>query len=73
MKEEKFYKVGEIEKMLSVSKSTLKRWIRDKKIRAVKFGANVQGRPWRISESALEEFKKNAGYCNVDPVTKSES
>jgi len=68
--EEKFYRVGEIEKMLSVSKSTLKRWIKDKKIRAVKFGDDVQGNPWRISESALAEFKtKNARY-NIEPEAK---
>ena len=66
MKEEKFYRVGEIEKMLSVSKSTLKRWIKAKKIKAVKFGADVEGNPWRISESALEEFKQKNGRYNTD-------
>jgi excisionase family DNA binding protein len=71
--EEKFYRVGEIEKMLSVSKTTLKRWIKDKKIKAVKFGDDVQGNPWRISESALAEFKqKNARY-NTDGGSESGS
>lgn len=70
-KEEKFYRVGEIEEMLSVSKSTLKRWIKNRKIRAVKFGDDVQGNPWRISESALAEFKKTNARYNIEPEAKS--
>jgi excisionase family DNA binding protein len=58
--EEKHYKVREVEKMLGVSRSTMKRWIRLKKIRAVKFGSN-----WRISESAIAEFKAKA-ESNID-------
>jgi excisionase family DNA binding protein len=72
MKEEKFYRVGEIEKMLSVSKSTLKRWIKAKKIKAVKFGKDVQGNPWRISESALEEFKRANGHYNTDATVSAD-
>jgi excisionase family DNA binding protein len=53
--DEKHYRASEVEKMLGVSHSTMKRWIRTKKIRAVKFGSN-----WRISESAIAEFKEKA-------------
>jgi excisionase family DNA binding protein len=65
MNEEKFYKPTEVEKMLNISRSTMKRWIRTKKIRAVKFGKN-----WRISESALAEFKEKA-VSAVDSETES--
>lgn len=64
MSEEKFYTASQVEKLLGVSKSTMKRLIKAKKIKAVKFGENVQGNPWRISESALAEFKNN-GHSNV--------
>lgn len=64
--DERYYKVGEVEKMLSVSKSTLKRWIKDRKIRAVKFGADIEGNPWRISESAIAEFKRINARYNTD-------
>jgi len=62
--EEKFYRISDVEKMLSVSKSTLKRWIKSGKIKAVRFG-----NPWKISESALEEFKKK----NIRHNTRLES
>lgn len=62
--DEKHYKISEVEKLLGVSRSTMKRWIRTKKIQAVKFGSN-----WRISESALAAFKKNAEH-NVEPETE---
>lgn len=64
--DERYYKVGEVEKMLSVSKTTMKRWIKDKKIRAVKFGPDVEGSPWRISESAIAEFKEKYSRYNTD-------
>jgi len=64
--DEKFYKPSEVEKMLSISKSTMKRWIRDKKIRAVKFGPADRG-SWRISASALAEFKKTQAHYNTEP------
>jgi excisionase family DNA binding protein len=55
--EEKFYKTAEVETILAISKSTLKRWIKSGKIRAVKFGPNVEGNPWHISEAELERVK----------------
>jgi excisionase family DNA binding protein len=70
---EKFYKVKEVEEMLGISKSTLKRWIKEKRIRAVKFGDNVEGNPWRISESALDEFKRlNSHYNTTEEIGKAE-
>lgn len=65
--EEKFYKLHEVEEMLSVSRATLKRWIYRGKIRAVKLGIpesewkDNAGVPWRISASALAEFKRTYG------------
>lgn len=56
--EQKFYKTAEVEKILAISKSTLKRWIKRGKIRAVKFGPDVEGNPWNISEDELERVKK---------------
>lgn len=50
---EPFYKLAEVEKILSVSRATLKRWIYSNQIRAQKIGNS-----WRISEGALEEFKR---------------
>lgn len=56
--EEKLYRTAEVEAILKISKSTLKRWIKSGKIRAVKFGANVEGNPWHISETELERVKQ---------------
>jgi excisionase family DNA binding protein len=64
--EEKFYKVSEVEEMLSVSKSTLKRWIKSKKLRATKFGDDVEGNPWRISATDLAAFKKKHSHSNTE-------
>lgn len=49
---ERFFKLAEVEQMLSVSRATLKRWIYSGKIRAQKFNSS-----WRISEASIEEFK----------------
>ena len=57
-KDEKLYKTSEVEAILKISKSTLKRWIKSGKIRAMKFGANVEGNPWHISETELERVKQ---------------
>jgi len=64
MNEEKLYKLNEVAAMLSVSRTQLQRWIAAKKIRAVKLGAGPNA-AWRISESALEEFKGRATH-NVE-------
>jgi excisionase family DNA binding protein len=66
---EKFYLTSEVEEILNISKSTLKRLIKSGKIRAVKFGEDVQGNPWHISESSLEEYKKmkSTPHYNIKP------
>lgn len=56
--EEKYFLAAEVEKMLNISKSTLKRLVKAGKIVAVKFGENVQGNPWHFSEKAIEDYKK---------------
>ena len=56
--ETKFYKASEVETLLGVSKSTLKRWIKSKKIKAVKFGPDVEGNPWNVSEEEVERIKR---------------
>ncbi len=52
---ERYFKLSEVEKVFSVSRETLKRWIYAKKIRAQKFNGS-----WRISESDIEEFKSRS-------------
>lgn len=64
--DEKHYFIAEVEELLRASKSTVKRWIASGKLRAVKFGDDVKGNPWRISESALEDFKRqNSKYNQI--------
>lgn len=43
--------VHETAEQLKVKESTIRAWIRDKKLRAIKFG-----REWRIAEIDLESF-----------------
>lgn len=49
---ERMLKLTEVEKLLSISRTTLKRWIYAKKIRATKVG-----RDWRISENEVETIR----------------
>jgi excisionase family DNA binding protein len=58
MTDERYYKLAELEKILSVSRETLWRWIRTHRLRAVKLGPNPKQRTaWRVSESALAELQ----------------
>ena len=58
MTDERHYKLAELEKILSVSRSTLWRWIRTGRLRAIKLGPNPkQCTEWRVSESALVELQ----------------
>jgi putative resolvase len=50
---ERQYKLVEVQKILGVSRATLKRWIYDGKMKAVKIGAH-----WRVSESEVRRFTK---------------
>jgi len=68
---EKFYKLTEVGKMLSVSKSSLLRWIKDGKLKAVKFGADTEGTPWRVSETSLNAFVAKHGYALAPPPAKA--
>lgn len=49
-------KLADVEKLLSVTRTTLKRWIYAKKIRATKIGGH-----WRISETEVEAFRSREG------------
>lgn len=55
---ERFYKLSEVAEMLSIGRSTLKKWIYDKKIKATKFGDGGGADPWRISASEIARFTK---------------
>lgn len=55
---ERHYKLSEVEKILSVTRGTLLRWIASGRIKATKFGSNAKTAPWRISESTLTELQK---------------
>lgn len=67
--EEKYYLAAEVEKMLGVSKSTLKRIVKARKIVAVKFGEDVQGNPWHFSEKAIEDYKKKKSVRHFNTPT----
>jgi hypothetical protein len=57
--EERYYKLHELEKILSVSRPTLKRWIYTGKLTAVKLGGSDEGAtPWYVSEGSLLAFRQ---------------
>lgn len=58
---ERFFKLAEVQKMLNVSRRTVKRWIYDGKLKAVKPTGNAQSSPWFVPESALKEFRRKYG------------
>jgi excisionase family DNA binding protein len=51
MKQERFYKLGEVQAMLGVSRSTLWRWTTERGLKVVRVGDVV-----RIRESDLQSF-----------------
>jgi len=53
---ERYYKLSEVAKRLDIGRSTLKKWIYDKKIKAVKFGTGGGSDPWRIADSEIARF-----------------
>jgi excisionase family DNA binding protein len=56
---ERYYRLAEIEKMLGVSRRTVKQWIYDKKLRATKPSeGESKGAPWFVSASDLAEFRR---------------
>ena len=46
-----FYTTNEVAQILRIKEGTVRKWVREEKIDAVKFG-----RVWRISEKALKIF-----------------
>ena len=50
---ERLYTLDEVAKYFSVTKYTVRQWLRDGTLRGIKIGA---GKYWRVSESALKEF-----------------
>lgn len=57
---EKLYKLAELETLLSSSRKTIKRWINDGKLEAVKLGSGPNA-PWRVSASAIQRFRESHG------------
>ncbi len=49
----KYYSPEEIGEQFNIKPATVRKWIREGKLQAVKLGAL-----WRISEEALQEFLK---------------
>ncbi|WP_288979595.1 helix-turn-helix domain-containing protein [uncultured Parvimonas sp.] len=50
----KFYTAKEIAEILQLKERTIQNWIKDGKIKGVKFG-----KCWRVSEEDFKEFCKN--------------
>ena len=66
MNQERFYKLGEVQTMLEVSRSTLWRWQAEHGLKVVRVGACV-----RVRQSDLEAFLKRhetlSGFCKDLP------
>lgn len=58
---ERYYKLNELQKLLSVSRPTLKRWIYRGQLVAVKQGSRDGGAPWYVSETSLRNFRQKHG------------
>jgi excisionase family DNA binding protein len=54
--EERYYTIKDVAARLHVSEKTVRNWIRQRKLRAVR-----AGHVWRISESALRSFLRENG------------
>lgn len=57
----RFYKLAEVGDRLHVSRATLKRWIYEGRMKAVKFGNASGCDPWHIPHSELERFIAERG------------
>lgn len=51
-----FYTVREVAEKLSVTEETVRRWIREKKLKATKIRIKGLKEAWGISQAALREF-----------------
>jgi excisionase family DNA binding protein len=54
--EERFYSVTAVARMMGASRLTVKRWIYDKKLHAVRLPGRTT--PWRIPASSLANFQQ---------------
>jgi excisionase family DNA binding protein len=63
--EPKFYNAKEAARLLGVNVQTMRRYLREGKIRSIRLG-----RDWRISQAALEEL---AGRSQVTPAEPREA
>lgn len=57
---EKMYKLKELERILNLSRRTIRQYISDGKLRATKYGKDKRS-PWRVSSSDLRAFRKARG------------
>jgi excisionase family DNA binding protein len=54
--DERYYTAKEVAKMMGVSAVTVKKWIYDKKLHAVRYSGRTS--PWRIPSSSLTAYKQ---------------
>lgn len=54
--DERFYTAKEVARMMGVQPMTVKRWIREKKLHAVRMKGRTT--PWRIPSSSLMKFRQ---------------
>ena len=54
--EERYYSAREVAKMMGVRRGTVKKWIYDKKLHAVRLPGRTN--PWRIPASSLAAFRQ---------------
>ncbi len=59
--EPKFYNTTEAAAVLGVNVQTMRRYLRDGKVRAIRLG-----RDWRISEAAFEELASRSAVAPAD-------
>ena len=59
---EKHYSTKELAELLSVDARTLRRWIREGRLRAAKAGDRL----WRVSESNVQEFLSKREKTQTD-------
>lgn len=65
--EEKFYTVEQVSEMLNMHPKTIQRYIREGKLRAVKFGKG-----WRVSGHDLSVFTEGAPACEPAGMLESD-
>lgn len=56
-KPERMFSIRKVSKILGVTTFTVRKWAKDKKIKAVKIPDNSQNSQWFISESEVERLR----------------